>query len=84
MYLQLKETLLLRKLTSEEFRKSKLREKETRCWRAPHEWFTTLKTRIEKAKNEFIFRTNHIVNRLETKIDFTKLIVLKKRRMNNM
>ena len=78
MYLQLKEMLLLRKLTSEEVREPKLCEREIKCWR-DHEWFMRLNTRTEKAKNEFIFRTARIVNRLQIQIDFTKMIDLKKR-----
>ena len=77
MCLQLNDFLLLRKLTSEEIREPKLPERETKSARA-HELFKTWKTRTEKARNEFMFRTSRIVNRLEKQIDFTKMIGLKK------
>ena len=78
MYLQLNDILLLRKLTSEEVREPKLPERETKSGR-PNELFNTLKTRTEKARNEFMFRTARIVNRIEKQIDCTKMIGLKKR-----
>ena len=76
MYLQLNDILLLRKLTSQEVRELKLTERETKSGRA-HE--LTLKTRTEKARNEFMFKTAQVVNRLEKQLDFTKMIGLKKR-----
>ena len=78
MYLHLNEILLLGKLTSEEVREPKLPEREAKTGRA-HEPFKTLKTRTEKARYEFMFRTARIVNGHEKPIDFTKVISLKQR-----
>ena len=42
------------------------------------------KVRTEKARNEFVFRTSRIVNRLEPYIHFDKGIGLKTRILNTM
>ena len=76
MCLQLNDFLLLRKLTSEEVREPKLPERETKSARA-HDLFRTWTTRTEKVRNEFMFRTSRLANRLEKQIDFTKKIGLK-------
>ena len=71
MFLQLNENLLLKKLTFEEVREHKLPERETKSVRAP-ELFNSFKTKTEKARNDFMFRTARIVNTTDMQIDFTK------------
>ena len=82
MFIQLNNILLLASLHSNERNEIVLNRRTTRARNT--EIFEMQKVRTEKARNEFVFRTSRIVNRLEPYIHFDKRIGLKTRILNTM
>ena len=82
MFIQLNNILLLASLDSNERNEIVLNRRTTRARNT--EIFEMRKVRTEKARNEFVFRTSRIVNRLEPYIHFDKRIGLKTRILNTM
>ena len=70
MFIQLNNILLLASLDSNERNEIVLNRRTTRARNT--EIFEMRKVRTEKARNEFVFRTSRIVNRLEPYIHFDK------------
>ena len=82
MFIQLNNILLLASLDSNERNEIVLNRRTTRARNT--EIFEMRKVSTEKARNEFVFRTSRIVNRLEPYIHFDKRIGLKTRILNTM
>ena len=82
MFMQLNEILLLSKLTEDDSFLPMLKQNSEKG--RTNELFKLPKTRTEKARNDFFFRTCRLANRIEKYIEFNTKKGLKNRVLNFM
>ena len=82
MFMQLNDILLLSKLTEDDSFLPMLKQNSEK--RRSNELFKLPKTRPEKARNDFFFRTCRLANRKEKYIEFNTKKGLKNRVLNFM